>query len=95
MKTPDHADTTVINELFEKYVEPMKLKPAPKLNAETLLSGRTNEIDLKRFPGLKPEYDEVPTGFACWDGNSYDGPGCPIGYGPTPQCALLNLLEQL
>ncbi len=94
MNTPEDCPTVVLNELFEKYVEPMQMDK-PTFNAETVMSGRTNEIDLKRFPELKPEYDEVPTGYACWDGNSYDGPGCPIGYGPTPQCALLNLLEQL
>jgi len=88
VNTPNDMSDTQINALVD-------FGTLPTLNAETLANGRKNEIDLKRFPHIKPEYDEVPTGIACWDGNSYDGPGCPIGYGPTPQCALLNLLEQL
>jgi hypothetical protein len=29
------------------------------------------------------------------DADSYDGPGCPIGFGPTEAEAIADLMEQL
>ena len=29
------------------------------------------------------------------DDNSYDGEGCPIGYGPTEQAAISELMQML
>jgi hypothetical protein len=29
------------------------------------------------------------------DDDTYDGPGCPIGYGPTEEAAVADLMEQI
>lgn len=97
MKTPDHADTTVINELFEKYAEPMKLGPAPKLNAECLLGNKPIgvDFDLTQYPDLRPSWTKTPVGWMCVDDNSYDGPGSPVGWGALKIDALSDLIEQI
>ena len=33
--------------------------------------------------------------YSAIDDDSYDGPGCPIGYGVSPQDAINDLLEQI
>lgn len=52
-------------------------------------------IDLTRHPDLRPHFTRTPLGWCCVDDNTYDGHGCPIGYGPTKLDALAALLDQL
>lgn len=33
--------------------------------------------------------------YSAVDDDTYDGPGSAIGWGPTPQAAMLDLLEQI
>jgi len=33
--------------------------------------------------------------WAAYDDDTYDGPGCRVGYGPTEEAAIADLLEQL
>jgi hypothetical protein len=33
--------------------------------------------------------------WSAWDDSTYDGPGCPVGYGPTEETAIADLREQL
>lgn len=43
-------------------------------------------------------YPPIPIRTMDWcaiDGDSYDGPGCPVGYGETEQEAINDLLEQI
>lgn len=43
-------------------------------------------------------YPPIPDRRFDWsaaDDDTYDGPGCPIGSGPTEQAAVLDLAEQL
>lgn len=53
-----------------------------------------------RKPNIKTHYDPppIPTRDCDWsaiDDNTYDGPGCPIGWGSTEQEAIDDLLEKL
>lgn len=44
------------------------------------------------------EYPPIPDRQFDWvavDDQTYDGPGCPIGYGATEQHAIIDLIEQL
>jgi hypothetical protein len=48
---------------------------------------------------IKTEYWPKPDpsrsrDWCAWDDNTYE-PGCPLGYGPTKQAAITDLLEQL
>lgn len=43
-------------------------------------------------------YPPIPTRQFDWmayDDNTYDGPGSPLGQGPTKEAAIQDLLEQL
>ena len=96
--SPMHCDTQVIAELFEKYVEPMQMKKPPMLNAETMVSGRLNEIDLRRLYDIRQEV--MPNGeIWTYDDNSFDpdpesGWNC-IGRDRDPHESLLDLLDQI
>ena len=98
--TPSHCDTQMIAELFEKYVEPMQMKPL--FNAETVMSGRTNEIDLTKRPyDIDVRHEPSAPSFERWsaiDLNTYDGgldaPGNFIGRGSTPHLARMALLDR-
>ena len=55
---------------------------------------------VKREPNIKTEYvyPPIPNRNFDWsaiDDDTYDGPGSPIGTGPTEQAAIDDLLEQL
>jgi len=48
---------------------------------------------------IKTEYWPKPDpnrnfDWCAWDDNTYEG-GCPLGYGPTREAAINDLLEQL
>lgn len=51
-------------------------------------------MKLKTDFWLKPIPDRQ-FDWSCVDDDTYDGPGCPIGYGPTEQAARDDLLEQI
>lgn len=49
---------------------------------------------------IKLSYDYPPIPIRSFDWSAYhdetyDGPGCPIGHGPTPEEAVTDLIEQL
>jgi hypothetical protein len=44
------------------------------------------------------DYPPIPIrnfDWSAWDDDAYDGPGSPLGRGPTEDAAIADLLEQL
>jgi hypothetical protein len=60
-------------------IEIDRRQPAPKI-----------VTDFWMKPGPSDQFD-----WSAVDDNTYDGPGCPIGYGATEAEAVADLLEQL
>jgi|SRR5215467_14296430 len=68
---------------FERRLAKAFLKPDPDYSR---LDIRISDV----FPPIPiRKFDYCATDYA-----TYDGPGCPIGYGETPQAAMLNLIEE-
>lgn len=54
----------------------------------------------KKKPTIKTEYWPPPIpvrncDWTAWDDNTFDGEGCPVGYGATEAEAIADLLEQI
>lgn len=96
------SDELKLAEATAKAMERINTLMRPKLNAETVVSGRVNEIDLR---GREFSYDyqsAAPTNQAwsvidlnTYDGASEGGESACIGRGATQKEALNDLLDQL
>jgi hypothetical protein len=84
MNTPDTTSTGVINELWDKHATPV-----------VTTRHRDLEIDLTKYPDLRPDYRNTPAGWMCFDDARYDGPGSLVGWGESKVAALQDLIEQM
>ena len=104
--TPNDCSDETINRLFEQL--PQFLGGVPLTNAETVVSGRTNELRKSHIIDLQKRYEivvtELPTlyrlpEFEAVDLRTFDAePEARFhikGRGATESAAILDLLEQL
>ncbi len=108
--TPNNAPDSLIKELFGDDEGVAKAAAAamdrilakampglPALNAETLASGRVNEIDL-RGRDIRFEFHGTFRGkqiWLCYDANTYDGDESELGEGESKEMALVDLMDKL
>lgn len=108
--TPENAPDELIARLFGDDLKPLEAMSKaidrvnnlmrPALNAETLMSGRTNDLPVIDLRGRDIRYECHGTfrgkqQWSCWDAKQYDGDESEMGFGDSKEEALVDLMDKL